>query len=157
VEQRERRFYATEMGMTVTDLLVEHSPRVMDLKFTSHMEEELDQIEERKYERNNVLQEFYEPFALALKEAEAKMQTGAENCPVCGKPVVEKFSKKGKFFGCSGYPECTYIKRRDEKEPRPAPVPTEHMCPECGKPMVQRMGKRGPFLGCSGYPDCKTT
>jgi DNA topoisomerase-1 len=129
----------------------------MDLKFTSHMEEELDLIEEHKAKRDDVLSEFYEPFRQALEVAESKMQTDAEKCPQCGKPLVEKFSKAGKFFGCSGYPECKYIKRRDDKTPREAPVPTEHLCPTCGKPMLQRMGRRGPFLGCSGYPECKTT
>jgi ssDNA-binding Zn-finger/Zn-ribbon topoisomerase 1 len=100
----------------------------------------------------------YEPFAQALKSAEAKMQTEAGKCPKCGRPLVERFSKFGKFFGCSGHPECKYIKKRsDDGTPRPEPVPTEHPCPTCGKPMLQRMGKRGPFLGCSGYPECKTT
>ncbi|HEV3145407.1 MAG TPA: type I DNA topoisomerase, partial [Gemmataceae bacterium] len=158
VEQKERRFYATELGMLVTDLLVEHFPKVMDLKFTSHMEEELDQIEERKAKRDDVLTEFWEPFSQLLELAKVNMQTlkGAETddkCPQCGKPLVVRFSKAGKFHGCSGYPDCKYIK----SEGREAPVPTEHKCPECGKPMLQRMGKRGPFLGCSGYPDCKTT
>ncbi len=158
VEQKERRFYATDIGMLVTDLLVEHFPHVMDLQFTSHMEEELDQIETRKNKRNDVLTEFYEPFAQALKVAEVKMQTDAEKCPLCGKPLVERYSRFGKFFGCSGHPDCKYIKKRNEdKLTREPPKPTEHICPECGKQMVQRMGKRGPFLGCSGYPDCKTT
>jgi DNA topoisomerase-1 len=158
VEQKERRFYATEIGMLVTDLLVEHFPTVMNLQFTSHMEEELDQIETRKYKRNDVLTEFYEPFQQALKVAEVKMTTDAEKCPKCGRPLQERYSKFGKFFGCSGYPECDYIKKKGEdKETREPPKPTEHKCPECGKPMIQRMGRRGPFLGCSGYPDCKTT
>jgi DNA topoisomerase-1 len=157
VEQKERRFYATETGMTVTDLLVEHFPRVMDLKFTSHLEEELDHIEDRRHQRNDVLNEFYEPFAESLKVAETKMVTDAEKCPECGKPLAEKFSKAGKFFGCSGYPECKYIKRKNGDGKREPPKITEHLCPKCAKPMVERMGKRGPFLGCSGYPECKTT
>lgn len=144
--------------MTVTDLLVEHFPKVMDLKFTSHMEEELDQIETRKYQRNEILDEFYQPFANDLKVAETKMQTDAEKCPRCGRPLVERFSRFGKFFGCSGHPECSYIKKRGgDDTPREPPKETEFTCPECGKPMVQRMGRRGTFLGCSGYPDCKTT
>jgi DNA topoisomerase-1 len=162
VEQKERRFYATEVGMIVTDLLVEHFPKVLDLKFTSHMEEELDQIEARKIRRDDVLTEFYQPFSQALQAAETKMQTvrGAETeekCPQCGKPLVVRYSKAGRFLGCSGYPECKYIKPREGEPAREAPVETEHACPECGKPMLQRMGRRGPFLGCSGYPECKTT
>jgi DNA topoisomerase-1 len=159
VELKERRFYATKLGMTVTDLLVEHFPRIMDLKFTSHMEEELDDIETRKYQRNDVLNEFYQPFEQALKEAEGKLSADAEKCPECGKPLVERFSRFGRFFGCSGHPDCKYIKRgsKGNATPREKPKPTDIKCPNCGKPMVQRMSRRGPFLGCSGYPECKTT
>ncbi len=164
VEQKERRFYATEMGMVVTDLLVEHFPKVMDLKFTSHMEEELDQIEAHKIRRDEVLTEFYEPFRQALEVAETKMQSlkGAktdEVCPQCQKPMVIRYSKKtgSKFLGCSGYPECSYTKPGEGEAGREAPVLTEHACPTCGKPMIQRMGTRGPFLGCSAYPECRTT
>src|SRR5262249_18189908 len=129
VEQKERRFFATEMGMVVTDLLVEHFPRVMDKKFTSQMEEELDQIEERKYERNQGRDEFAQPFQQALQVAETKMQavknkeTG-EACPMCQKPLVERFSKKmgRKFVGCSGYPECKYTKP-GEGDGHVAPAP----------------------------------
>jgi DNA topoisomerase-1 len=165
VEQRDRKFFATELGMLVTDKLVKHFPDVMDLKFTSQIEEKLDQIEERKTEYHQVLDEFWRPFSKDLAEAMANMDavkgvpTG-EDCPECGKPLVTKFSTKVKgnqFVGCSGYPECKYIKPREGEEARPAPVLTEHMCPTCGKPMLLREGQRGPFLGCSGYPDCKTT
>jgi DNA topoisomerase-1 len=165
VEQKDRRFFATQMGMDVTDLLVQHFPKVMDLKFTGHMEEELDLIEAHKAKRNEVLQEFWEPFRQALEVAEVKMQTvkgeeTGENCPQCGKPLVYRYSRKaggGKFAGCSGYPECKYIKPREGEAAREAPEPTDHACPTCGKPMLKRMGQRGPFLGCSGYPECKTT
>jgi DNA topoisomerase-1 len=121
------------------------------------MEEELDQIEMQKARRDDVLTEFYEPFRQALQIAETKMLADAEKCPECGKPLVERFSKVGKFFGCSGYPDCNYIKRKNGDRPREAPVPTEHVCPACGKQLVKRMGRMGPFLGCSGYPECKTT
>jgi DNA topoisomerase-1 len=160
VELKERRFYATELGMTVTDLLVEHFPKIMDLKFTSHMEDELDEIENAKIDHLKVLEEFYQPFSHDLKQAEAKMPavTGMETdekCPQCQAPLVVRWSKLGKFLGCSKYPECKYIKPREGEADR-APQTTEHQCSDCGKPLVQRMGKYGPFLSCSGYPDCKT-
>jgi DNA topoisomerase-1 len=162
VELKERRFHATEVGMVVTDKLIQHFPTVMDFKFTSHMEEELDQIEEGKIKRDQVLKEFYEPFSQALESAETQMETlkgveSGEACPQCGKPLVSRYGKRGPFWGCSGYPECKYTKPGEGEPGREAPVPTDHPCPECGKPMLQRMGRRGPFLGCSGYPDCKTT
>jgi DNA topoisomerase-1 len=164
VEQKERRFHATELGMVVTDLLVEHFPEVMDLKFTGHMEEELDQIESAKIRRDEVLSEFWHPFRQRLETAKTKMQAVKgvatdEKCPQCGKAMVIRYSKKtgSKFLGCSGYPECNYTKPTDGDSQREAPIPTDHKCPTCGKPMVQRMGSRGPFLGCSAYPVCRTT
>jgi len=167
VHQQERRFYATELGMTVTDLLVKHFPKELDLKFTSHMEEELDQIEEGKIGRNTVLDEFYGGFHQALQKAEVEMEalkgveTG-EKCPKCGKPLVKRYSKKTgtSFLGCSGYStkECDYTQPIGGEGARPEPTVTDQMCPTCGKPMVQRMGSRGPFLGCSGYSEgCRTT
>jgi DNA topoisomerase-1 len=165
IEVRDRRFYATEVGKVVTDLLVEHFPNIMNLKFTSHFEEELDQIETAQLEYGKVLDEFWGPFNAALKTAEEKMpakrgrETG-EMCPKCGRPLVINYSKKTgrEFVGCSGFKEgCKYIKPAEGEEPRPEPVLTEHICPTCGKPMLKREGPRGPFLGCSGYPDCKTT
>jgi DNA topoisomerase-1 len=165
IEVRDRRFYATEIGKVVTDLLVEHFPNVMDLKFTSHFEEELDEIETRKCQYVDVLNEFWGPFSRALREARAKMpskrgeETG-EMCPKCGRPLVRNYSKKTgrEFIGCSGFREgCKYIKPAEGEAPREEPIETEHKCPTCGKPMLQRVGQRGTFLGCSGYPDCKTT
>jgi len=164
VRQEQRRFFASPMGMVVTDKLVQHFPEVMNLKFTSGMEEKLDQIEDRKAQWVGVLSEFWGPFSKALEAAQDGMEalrgveTG-EKCPKCEKALVERFSKKTgkKFVGCSGWPECTYIKPGEGEEARPEPVLTEHACPTCGKPMIQRMGSRGQFLGCSGYPECKTT
>jgi DNA topoisomerase-1 len=168
VEVKDRRFHATKIGKDVTDLLIEHFPRVMDLKFTSQMEEELDQIETKQTQYNQVLNEFWTPFSEALKTAEEKMpalrggvETG-EMCPQCGKPLVRNYSKKTHryFVGCSGFkdePPCKFIKPEEGEEARPQPVETEFKCPTCGKTMLERMGKSGPFLGCSGYPDCKTT
>jgi DNA topoisomerase-1 len=157
VEMKERRFYATPTGMKVTDLLVEHFPKVLDLKFTRHMEEELDQIEEKKFERNQVLQEFYDPFEESLKQAESAMLANAQKCPLCQRPLQERFSKFGKFFGCSGYPECKYIKKKSEGPDGEQPTQTDILCPNCNKNMIRRVGKRGAFLSCSGYPECKTT
>jgi DNA topoisomerase-1 len=165
IEVRERRFYATTIGKVVTDLLVEHFPNVMNLKFTSHFEEELDEIETRKCQYVDVLNEFWGPFSEALRKAREKMpskrgeETG-EMCPKCGRPLVRNYSKKTRreFIGCSGFREgCKYIKPAEGEAPREEPIETEHKCPTCGKPMLQRVGQRGTFLGCSGYPDCKTT
>jgi DNA topoisomerase-1 len=137
----------------------------MDVKFTSHFEEELDDIETRKIEYGAVLNEFWTPFSDALRKAEADMpsqrgQETGEKCPRCGRPLVLNYSRKtgNQFVGCSGFKEgCKYIKPGPGEEERPEPIQTEHACPTCGKPMLQRIGRSGTFLGCSGYPDCKTT
>jgi DNA topoisomerase-1 len=159
IEVQKGRFYATEIGKKVTDLLVEHFPRIMDLKFTSHFEEELDDIESKKCQYVDVLNEFWGPFSDALKKADEAMpsqrgQETGEKCPRCGRPLVRNWSKKtGKeFVGCSGFRD----KENPCRWPTPEPVVTEHKCPTCQKPMVRKEGKRGPFLGCSGYPECKT-
>jgi DNA topoisomerase-1 len=157
VEVKDRRFYATEIGIKVNDLLVDYFPTVMDLKFTSQMEEELDQIETSAVPRNKVLDDFFGPFSSSMSDAKEKMPGATEKCPQCGKEIIERYSRRGRFYGCAGYPDCNYIKRAEGTEPREKPVLTEHICPSCGKQMMQRSGKTGPFLGCSGYPDCKTT
>jgi DNA topoisomerase-1 len=168
IEVKDRRFYATEIGKVVTDLLVAHFPNIMDLKFTSHFEEELDDIETAKCHYADVLNEFWGPFSKALETAEEKMpskrgaETG-EKCPKCGRPLIVNYSKKTRreFVGCSGFRDkenpCKYIKPGEGEEARPEPELTDVICPTCGKPMLKRMGRAGPFLGCSGYPDCKTT
>jgi DNA topoisomerase-1 len=159
VELKERRFFATELGMVVTDALVKNFPQIIDVKFTSHMEDELDSIENAKVGWRDVLDEFYQPFNKLLKTAEESMEaikgieTG-EKCPTCGSPLIIRWSKMGKFAGCSNYPECKYIKP-GEGEDGPRVVETEFKCTDCGKPMLERMGKYGKFLACSGYPECK--
>lgn len=160
VEQKNRRFYATPLGMLVTDLLVEHFPKIMDVKFTSHMEEELDEIENGRANWRAVLDEFYEPFSQALKLAEAKMpkvkgQESEESCPLCGAPLVSRYSKTGEFLGCSRYPDCRYMKANGDSND--TGELTEFTCPDCGKPMLRKTGKRGAFLSCSGYPECPVT
>jgi DNA topoisomerase-1 len=168
VKQEHRRFHATEVGKVVTDLLVKHFPEVMDLKFTSHIEEELDDIENGKTAYGQVLDEFWTPFSKDLREADEAMpqQKGIETgeaCPQCGRPLVKQYSKKTgrEFVGCSGWRDkekpCNYIQPREGEAGRAAPVETEHTCPACGKPMLLKTGRFGQYLACSGAPDCKTT
>ena len=158
VELKERKFFATEMGMAVTDLLVEHFPKILDLKFTAHMEDELDDIATAKEDMTKVLDEFYLPFQESLKSAEANMQrvqiTSSEICPKCGAPLLVKFGRTGQFLGCSKYPECDHTQPM-EGGPRAEAVATDFTCAKCGKPLLLRQSKRGEFLSCSGYPGCK--
>ncbi len=163
VEVKERRFFATEIGKVVTDLLVQHFPKVMDLQFTSHFEEELDEIETGKCQYAQVLDEFWGPFKEALDKAEAEMpskrgQETGEMCPKCGRPLVVNYSKKTRreFVGCSGFKEgCKYIKPGEGEDALPEPELTDIACPTCGKPMLKKAGRFGTFLACSD-DDCKT-
>jgi len=159
VEHKDRRFFATELGMVVTDVLVKHFPKILDLKFTAHMEDELDDIATAKEDMVKVLDEFYYPFQDALKAAETQMErvqvATNEVCHVCGAPMVMKFGRTGEFLGCSKYPECKATRPKDGP-PRAEAVESGHLCTKCGKKLLIRENKKGEkFLSCSGYPECK--
>jgi DNA topoisomerase-1 len=161
-----RCLFATHLGEVVTDKLVLHFAKVMDTGFTSHMEDELDDVEESKVSWDTVVREFWEPFSEALARAGDEMEStkhtpveGAGPCPTCGAPLVQRWSKRGPFLGCSKYPDCKFTRDMDSTgEPRPEPKPTEHKCEKCGGTMLLRYNHRGePFLGCEAYPKCKST
>ena len=164
VRQDKRRFQCTDLGMHVTELLVEHFPRIMDVKFTSHMEDELDRVERAQLEWRNVLDEFHGPFKEALDKAREQMKTDrgkpeptGETCEKCGAPMVYRWSKAGRFLGCSGFPECKFLKPLNGDGTSVETVETEHPCPTCSKKLVLRDGPRGQYFACADYPDCKTT
>ncbi len=164
LKEGKRCFFATDLGEVVTDKLVRHFPKIMDAKFTGHMEDELDQVEEAKIPWLQVVREFWGPFSVALKAASENMESAkngtvddAGPCPDCGAPLVKRWSKRGPFLGCSTYPECKYTRDLNGND-RPKPKPTEHVCEECGGAMLLRLNRRGqPFLGCENYPKCKNT
>jgi len=164
VEQIERKFHATDLGEVVTAKLSEFFPRIMDIAFTRHMEEQLDKIEEQHLGWQGVLRDFYGPFKKNLETAQEEMthakaeSTPSEyNCPDCGKPLVYRFGKNGRFLSCSAYPDCKFACPCDKEGKMMQEEVTEHKCPNCGKPMIRKNGRYGTFLGCSGYPECKTT
>ncbi len=163
VEQKERKFHATELGEVVTDKLNEYFPRIMDIAFTRHMEEQLDKIEEQHLDWLSVLNEFYGPFKENLekasdemKHAKAETKPSEYTCPDCGKPLVYRFGKSGTFLSCSAFPDCKFASPCDIEGKMIKDQVTEHKCPNCGKDMVIKRGRYGTFLGCSGYPECKT-
>ena len=162
VELMDRKLHPTARGEIVTQKLVEHFPTIMDVKFTSYMEEELDKIEEAHLDWVHVLREFYEPFKESLDKAQAEMQRARPEpseyvCKECGKPMVYRLGKNGRFLSCSGYPECKTTMNVDADSNPVAEVVAEAPCAVCGKPMILRKSRRGPFLGCSGYPECTST
>ncbi|MBI2097125.1 MAG: type I DNA topoisomerase [Candidatus Sungbacteria bacterium] len=158
VEKDDRKRYRpTDMGIMVNDLLVEHFPEVVDIGFTAKIELEFDEVAEGSKEWQPVIREFYEPFSkhLEIKYEEVKKQIADEVtdgvCEKCGKPMVIKFGRFGKFLACSGFPECKNAKAINKE-----PVSTGVKCPLCREgDVVQRFTrKRRLFFGCSRYPTC---
>jgi DNA topoisomerase-1 len=163
VEMREKKFHATDLGEVVTDKLNDFFPTIMDVAFTREMEAQLDKIEEQHLDWLRVLREFYGPFKEQLDKASGEMhhakaetQPSEYTCPKCGKELVYRFGKNGRFLSCSGYPECKFACPCDSEGKMVEEQVSEHKCPTCGKPMVHKTGRFGPFLGCSDYPNCKT-
>jgi len=151
------RFVPTDLGMFVTDFLVQNFPDLMEVKFTAQMEEELDRIGEGGQDWLASLKNYYEKLDKDLKEGmkvESVAGTGIptnEVCPKCGKPVMLKSGRFGPFKACSGYPECDFKENMIKKEV----TPLEEKCPVCGAQLVQRWGRFGSFIACSDYPKCK--
>jgi DNA topoisomerase-1 len=166
VRREKGRLTPTELGTTVNELLVENFPKILDVEFTARMEEQLDDVEERKADWQKVLNDFYAPFEDSLATAATRMRNikkegvpTEEICDKCGKPMVVRWGRYGKFLACSGYPECRNTKEPPTKDGRPTeraePV-ADKKCPTCGGPMVIKTGRTGRFLSCEKYPDCKT-
>ena len=146
--------------MVVTDFLVEQFPKILDLKFTAHMEDELDDIAIGQGGHGQGPRRVLLPVPGGAARpprprAERVQIPTDETCHVCGAPMVLKFGRTGQFLGCSKYPECKAT-RPIGGQPRAEAVESEHACPKCGKPLMIRENKRGEkFLSCSGYPECK--
>ncbi|MHC4063192.1 MAG: type I DNA topoisomerase [Planctomycetota bacterium] len=162
VEQLDRRFYATDKGQIVTEKLIDHFPKIMDLKFTSYMEDELDKIEEAHLDWVHVLREFYDPFKDLLDKAHTEMEAvRAEpsdyKCPKCEKEMVYRWARTGRFLSCTGYPDCTGSFNVDRDGKPVIPEEVDVACELCGQQMLLRRSRHGPFLGCSGYPECTNT
>jgi len=164
VELQDRSFRPTDLGAVVTDKLVKHFPTLFDVRFTARMEDRLDRVEEADADWVAVLRDFYDPFHKDLERAmeemvhaKAESQPSEYTCDTCGRPMVYRFSKGGRYLACSGYPECKQTNPIDEEGRKVERKEVDVPCPTCGKPMVLRRSRWGPFLGCSDYPECKTT
>lgn len=162
VEKEDKKFKPTEIGTLVNKILVEHFADVVDYKFTADMEQSLDEVAEGKKEWVPVVRDFYTPFEKNLKAKDKELdkkelteEATDKVCPKSGHPLVLKFGRFGKFYACSGYPECKYTEpvEKDKEE-----IPDEYKdvkCPNCGKQMKVKFGRFGKFLGCTDYPTCK--
>ncbi len=163
------KFRPTELGMVVTDLLLESFNDIFDVRYTARMEQDLDEIEDGKLDWREAMGDFYERFMKDLGNAEEHMTNIKRmekptdlTCDKCGKPLVIKWGKHGSFLACTGYPECTYTRELtvdlpDVEKGDLGEQGEEEYCQNCGRPMVLKKGRFGTFYACTGYPDCKTT
>ncbi|MBN2415157.1 type I DNA topoisomerase [bacterium] len=160
VDKDARSLVATDLGMAVNAILVKQFPDIFSVGFTAEMETELDQIESGEKDRVQVLDDFYHPFHRALEEAmeskdeikESLQENTNETCPKCGRDLVVKWGRNGKFIACTGYPDCKHTQPLNEDTPD-----TDEICDRCGSPMIVKNGRFGRFLACSKYPDCRFT
>ena len=154
----EKKFIPTEVGIDITDRLQEFFKDIINVKYTKEMEDDLDKIADGNLVWYNLLERFYNEFEPKVEEAFKDMEKKApektgELCPKCGNPLVIKQSKYGKFTACSNYPECKYIKPKEDTKEEIIIMD----CPHCDGKIVEKKSRRGKvFYGCNNYPKCKT-
>ncbi|QBR84888.1 type I DNA topoisomerase [Legionella israelensis] len=160
-----KRFIPTDVGRIVNRFLTGHFTRYVDYEFTAKLEDKLDAIARGEKEWVPVLEKFWEPFIEQIHHIDEKVQRKDvtseildEKCPKCGKALSIRLGKRGRFIGCTGYPECDYTQdlavHDGEKSAEPEVVEGRE-CPECQHPLQIKTGKYGRFIGCSNYPNCK--
>lgn len=157
VERVEKKLLPTDTGIQVNDLMVQYFPDVVDYGFTAHMEQDLDRIAEGNMHWTDAMREFYSPFAQDVKRAQAEMpvtksepESIGRDCPTCGKELVIRFGRFGKFISCKGFPECRYTEPWLQK--------IGVACPTDGGDLVERRTRKGrTFYGCVNYPNCSFT
>jgi len=162
VEKKQNKLHATELGETVNGILIKQFPDIFNVKFTANMEDELDKIASGDYKYEKVMNDFYTPFTAAMEKANKEkdkiksdlQESTGEKCDACGREMVIRWGRNGRFMACSGYPDC--------KNTRPIDGPVEpqqsdEKCEKCGSPMVIKVGRFGKFHACSDYPACKST
>jgi DNA topoisomerase-1 len=168
VERKAGYFYPTEVGTVVTGLLVKHFPDILNVSFTAYMEEQLDKVEAGLTDWVKIISDFYTPFEKDLSLAQSGMKDMKKEkivteykCRLCGKPMIFRWSRRGAFLGCSGFPRCKYsmpAKKTDDGKIELVTVETvDRVCDKCGKPMMVKHYNKGRFLSCSDYPACRNT
>ncbi|MDV3238504.1 MAG: type I DNA topoisomerase [Gammaproteobacteria bacterium] len=163
VTLEKRRFQPTDVGRVVSKFLTQHFTQYVDYAFTATLEDDLDEIARGERDWIPLMKSFWEPFSRLVEEKEASVSrqdvtTEAldEACPKCGKPLNIRLGRRGRFIGCSGYPECDYTRNLEDDQGAAEPEKVEgRKCPECGSDLIIRHGRYGKFIGCSGYPNCR--
>jgi DNA topoisomerase-1 len=158
-----KRFFPTDVGRIVSHFLTNYFTRYVDYKFTAELEDTLDAIARGEKEWQPVMESFWRPFIQQVNEVDAQVQrkdvtTEAldELCPKCNKPLSIRLGKRGRFIGCTGYPDCDYTQNlNSSNEPAEPNVVEGRVCPKCSHPLYIKTGRYGQFIGCSSYPDCR--
>lgn len=159
-----KRFQPTDVGRIVNRFLTQYFAKYVDYDFTAHLEDDLDAVARGEKAWIPLLDEFWSPFKQQVQDTEENVQRSTvtqeamdEACPKCSKPLSIRLGKRGRFIGCTGYPDCDYTRnlnetQADEEEVQIIP---DRTCPECQAPLHIKKGRYGRFIGCSRYPDCK--
>ncbi|MBI2635111.1 MAG: type I DNA topoisomerase [Parcubacteria group bacterium] len=165
IKDEQKRLKPTDIGILVSDILVLHFPKVVDIKFTAKMEEDLDDIADGKKKWQPVIKEFWEPFkenldkkSTELSKSELATEATELKCPECGKPVIIRMGRYGKFYACTGFPACKYTANLEKPSSAEATEGKEDLgaCKKCdtGQIVKRRTRKGKTFWGCSSYPQC---
>ena len=173
VRKEGRALVPEDVGFVVTDFLKEHFPDIVDLGFTARMELDLDRIAGGETEWVPVVRDFFTPFiklveekTKSVKKSDITEEKTDRICPKCGRPVIIKLGRFGRFYSCTGFKRtkkgepqppgaCDYSEPLEGQQEPQLEIIEGEMCPDCGKPLARRRGRYGPFIGCTGYPDCK--
>ncbi len=164
VEMDKKRFIPTDVGRVVNKFLTEHFTRYVDYDFTARLEDELDAVSRGEEEWVPLMRKFWGPFKELVEDKDKSVQRKDvtqeqldEACPKCGKPLSIRLGRRGRFIGCTGYPDCDYTRNLgdDNSEPAEPEVVEGRTCPKCDSPLIIRNGRYGKFIGCSAYPKCK--
>ncbi|VEG91307.1 type I DNA topoisomerase [Legionella spiritensis] len=159
-----KRFVPTDVGRIVNRFLTGYFTRYVDYKFTAQLEDTLDAVSRGERDWIPVLEEFWQPFIQQIHQTDEQVQrkdvtteTLDEACPKCGKPLAIRLGKRGRFIGCTGYPECDYTQDLNSPggEKSEPDVVEGRTCPQCSHPLHIKTGRYGRFIGCSNYPDCR--
>jgi len=161
---RQKRFYPTDVGVVVNKFLTEYFTKYVDYDFTAKLEDDLDEVSRGELQWIPVLKTFWQPFKHQVDDINERVQRKDvtqelidEKCPKCGKQLAIRLGKRGRFIGCTGYPDCDYTRNVESaaNEANEPEIIEGRKCPECGSDLVKKQGRYGEFIGCSNYPNCK--
>ncbi|MCF6765080.1 type I DNA topoisomerase [Thiotrichales bacterium 19S3-7] len=166
-EIKQKRFHPTDIGRIVNKFLVEYFPRYIDYGFTAKLEDALDEISCGEKEWIPLMHDFWKPFKeqvqtidQSVKKSDVTQEAIDENCPQCDSQLMIRLGKRGRFIGCSNYPECDYTRNlqtdnQEDDESNEPEIVADRKCPECQHDLLIKQGRYGKFIGCSNYPNCK--